>query len=102
MPRHLSFPLRLTANGALATVEQDAPEDVAESIAIILAWPLGTMPGNDGFGTENQLGQDSIDLQAIRESVRRNEPRADSVTPELLTDASLERGLASVRVGFDI
>lgn len=97
---HLAFPVQLKG-GQLLAVEQDSDREVADCIATILGWPQGTRQGREDFGAPNELFQSGgPDLAALREAVATSEPRALALRDTVL-DATLRRGLANVRFGFD-
>lgn len=96
---HIAFPPRLTSGGRLAVNEQDSPDDVASCIATILLWPRGTRRGMADFGIVSPLFHDP-NLDELREDVAVSEPRATTLTPELL-DEALSRGVERIRLGFD-
>ena len=98
---HLAFPVTLSAGGRLLANEQDSDAEVADCIAAILSWPLGTRRGMPEFGVPTPLfDSGGPNLDEIREAVQGSEPRAVSVRDEVL-DESLRNGMARVRLGFD-
>jgi hypothetical protein len=98
---HLSYPVKLLPSGRLLTNEQDSDAEVADCIAVVLSWPVGTRQGEPDFGVPGQLfGSGGPDLSEIRNAVTANEPRAAGVRDEVI-EAALRRGVATVRVGFD-
>ena len=98
---HIAYPVTLTPGGRLRANEQDTEAEVADCIAVILSWPIGTRRGEPGFGVPTELFESGGPrLDEIHDAVVSNEPRAVDVSEEVL-DATLARGIASVTVGFD-
>jgi phage baseplate assembly protein W len=90
------LPLRLDGTD-LATVEQDSPQDVVNSVTIILRTMLGEHPVLDDFGiADPTFSQGGVDVEALRAQIERWEPRAELVfeeNPDLLSEL-----VASIRI----
>lgn len=89
---HLKLPVRLDARtGSLMTVEQDSLEEVAQSVEVILATPIGSRVDLPEFGAPSYLfEQFPVDTTAALAAVANWEPRAlvtftQSATDELST-----------------
>jgi len=87
---HLSFPVALGSGGRLRTVEQGTDEELAEAIAMVLAWPQGTKREAESFGAAPTIGE-MPDLEALRVAVERSEPRVRILMGIEKLDAAIER-----------
>lgn len=78
MARTLTLPLEVTANGALATVTQDHPAEIAQSVGLLLDTRPGERRTLPEYGFPDQLfGIGALDEGLIAETVAEWEPRAD-------------------------
>lgn len=95
--RRLAWPLAVGPTGALATVEQDSPADVAQCAALVLA----TTPGDRlavpelGMADPTFTGADQADVLA---ALGRWEPRAAADVTVADVDGA---GLVTVTVTLD-
>lgn len=95
---HFALPFRLTPGGSVALTEQDSVDEIADCVAAILSYPLGSRPELPDFGVAEQAFiQGGPDLDEIRAAIDAYEPRA-AVELEL-TDETLAEFVASVRIG---
>jgi phage baseplate assembly protein W len=72
---HLAAPLRLTAAGGLATLAQDTPAEVGQSVALLAATRPGERLSVPGYGTPDPVFG-GIDPHALGAAVDVWEPRA--------------------------
>lgn len=83
MTRHLAAPLRLSGSGSLVTLAQDGPQEVAQSVALLVATRPGERRSEPGYGTRDGLfvtgspASPYPDTQALLAAVSQWEPRAD-------------------------
>lgn len=73
---HFSFPLRLAADGGLATVEQDTIDDVAQCVRVLVDTAVGERVELPAYGIEDPSFTEGIDRDEIRRAVDEWEPRA--------------------------
>ena len=93
---HLAQPFQYI-RGAAAVVDQDSPDEVAQCVATVLAYPTGFALELPEFGTPPQELQAPINVAVIEAAVTRWEPRARANADAGLIDlASLTQ---SVTVG---
>lgn len=89
---HLAIPFEVGADGTVATVEQDSPAEVVQSVANLVGTRPGTRLMVPEYGVEdpNFLG---LDQNALAHAVASWEPRAQvnvAVTPGNLTQIVVE------------
>ncbi len=98
MPRHLTLPLRLGRDGALASAEQDSLEEIESSTFGILAQRKGyrTDRPEVGLTSDPTFEQGGADLAEIRADLAEQEPRADPLFER--DPALLARMIDEVRV----
>lgn len=76
MPTHLAVPFRLDPRGQAATLKQDSPAEVAQSVRIL----LDTRPGErlmvPDYGVDDLTFVDAIDDGWVADAVQTWEPRA--------------------------
>jgi phage baseplate assembly protein W len=71
---HLAWPFRFeAASQALQTVEQDALEDVQQSVYAYLACPKGARPLNPDWGVEDPTFASYIDGAALAAEIEASE-----------------------------
>ncbi len=91
----LILPLRLAANGSLASTEQDSDADVESCVRCVLSYPQGWRHDNPDFGRpELTFKQGGVDPAALARAVAQFEPRA---TPAVIAGA-IEGGVQRVSV----
>jgi hypothetical protein len=92
----LTWPLRVAADGELATVEQNSPEDVQSCVTAILSYPREWRPDNMDFGRPDDVlfAEGGADVAAIAEALTDLEPR---VTPDIVASA-IEQGHQGIKV----
>lgn len=100
VPR-LAWPLRLDPlTGSLAVVEQDSDEDIAQCVKAIALTRPGDRADLPDLGiTDPTFGEQPLDLDAIRETYDRHEPRA-AVLATTNPDA-LDSALADIGISWD-
>lgn len=75
MTAHLAFPLRL-AGRSLATVEHDSPQDIEQSVRLLLNTRPGERRSVPGYGMPDPLFGREVDLQEVVATVAEWEDRA--------------------------
>ncbi len=77
MTTHLAVPFRFDS-GVVATVEQDSPDDVAQSVRVLVTTERGSRIEVPGYGLHSPLGQQSTSpiTNEILGAVTQWEPRA--------------------------
>jgi predicted component of type VI protein secretion system len=83
MALRLAFPLRVTTTGGLATLVQDSPREVAQSVALLLATRPGERRSVPDYGTPDPLFG-GIDIEDITAAVEEWEERADPALVEVV------------------
>lgn len=73
---HLAIPLQLSGTGGFAVVEQDGLDEIAQSIAVCVATPVGSRIEVPDYGTPRAefVGPSPADITA---ALAEWEPRAD-------------------------
>lgn len=92
MARVLALPLQVTATGVLATLEQDSPTEVAQSVALLLATRPGDRRSVPDYGYPDPIG-DGVDPDELAEVVGEWEDRADPAEVELTVTAVGEQAV---------
>lgn len=90
---HIDLPLRFEGT-RLAVVEQDSPDEVANSVETVLRYTPGDRPDVPDFGTPDQtFKQGGADPDEIERSIETWEPRATTFVDEDLDpiDTALSR-----------
>jgi phage baseplate assembly protein W len=78
MARVLTLPLALTPSGALATVTQDHPAEIAQSVGLLLDTRPGERRTLPDYGLPERLFVvGDLDEALIAETISEWEPRAD-------------------------
>lgn len=89
MARVLTLPLEVTANGSLATVTQDHPAEVAQSVGLLLDTRPGERRTLPDYGYPDRLfAVGGLDEALIAETVAEWEPRADAEIVDTVTSGS--------------
>lgn len=85
---HLKLPVRLDARtGALETIEQDSLAEVAQSVEVVLATPIGSRLDLPDFGAPDYLfRQLPVDTSTAVTAVATWEPRALVVFTQRVDD----------------
>lgn len=102
MPRRLAWPVTVTNDGQLATVEQDSDQDITQCLRALLRTRIGDRPDLPDMGlvSGGEFGEQPLDLSGHRELWARHEPRA---TVLLSQQPSLENELvAEIRAEWDL
>jgi phage baseplate assembly protein W len=86
---HIKLPFQL-AGRAVAVVEQDSPDEIAQNVEVILRYPLGSRPELPDFGVRDlTFSEGQPDLNEIQTAITLWEPRADALIesePDFLDD----------------
>lgn len=94
MPARLAWPLTVTPEGRLGTVEQDSDDDIRQCIEAILRYRIGDRFDLPEMGMADPTFEElPIDLAPIREVLDRHELRAHVLLDggdELLDDLTAE------------
>jgi phage baseplate assembly protein W len=86
MPARPAWPLRKTADGKLATVEQDSPEDIAQCVLAIARTRPGQRIDAPALGVDPRqllFHERPLRLEQVRETIARHEPRATVTVVEV-------------------
>lgn len=77
-PAHLTLPIRVAANGSLASAEQDTDADVQTALIAIVSYPPGYRLDNPDFGASPALfEQNGAPLQTLVDRVTETDDRID-------------------------
>lgn len=91
MSTHLALPLRVATSGALAALPVDTPREIGQSVALLLATPIGDRRSEPLYGSIDQLFETVGSVEVDRSAIARWEPRA---TDDVLTVTVLAQGPA--------
>lgn len=80
---HLLWPFRM-GNRALLTVEQDALEDVQQSVYAYLSCPKGARPLNPDWGVDDPTFASEVDGEALAAEIEDSEEGRAEVTINVL------------------
>lgn len=87
---HFSFPFQRGAGGKVEVVEQQTDEHVGACVSVISRCPLGFRHDRPEFGWDwPEFRSVPLDVDALAETIRRFEPRADLTARELTEIAEL-------------
>jgi len=78
-PPHFAVPFTLGADGSVATVAQDSPVEVAQSVRVLLSTTIGSRPQVPGYGVRDFTFTNG-DTTGMTQAVARWEPRAAGIT----------------------
>jgi phage baseplate assembly protein W len=97
---HFRFPFDLV-NGAVATVEQDTPEEINQCVAVLLATEQGERLEVLDYGVAGLLFATDLDHHAIGAQIERWEPRALAGVSDEIDgmDVTIRTLIASVTQG---
>lgn len=90
MARHLAFPFAVGADGGLATLEQDSPAEVTQSVALLLSTEPGERSAEPEYGYPSPLGR-GVDPVEVAEVIGEHEDRADPALVEVTLTAIAEQ-----------
>lgn len=93
MPEQFSLPLRVLANGRLATTEQGSALDLADRVTVLCRTPPGWLDGRPGFGLADQaFRKGGADVTAVSRQIETWVPEAARVVAEdpTLLDRALD------------
>lgn len=88
-PVRLAMPLRI-AGGRVATVAQDGPEDIAQSVALLLATLPGERRSIPDYGLADLLGS-GYSIEDIADAIVEWEERADPADVEFALNTLIEQ-----------
>lgn len=88
--RHLALPLRLAPDGHLVALDQDSPEEIAQSVALLVATRPGERRSVPGYGVPDPLGS-GFDPDVADEAIEEWEDRADPADIDIVTDTLAEQ-----------
>jgi hypothetical protein len=89
---HLALPLTVAADGTLASVTQDSPAEVSQSVALLLATRPGERRSVPGYGLPDPLFS-GIDLDQVAAVIEEWEDRADPADIDLQVTGVEEYGV---------
>jgi phage baseplate assembly protein W len=81
MPQHLALPIKVTAAGRLASVEQDSVEDIAQSVALLVDTRPGDRRSVEDYGIPDPVFG-GVDADEVAELILEWEDRADQSVVE--------------------
>ncbi|MBB3041030.1 hypothetical protein [Nocardioides soli] len=90
MPRHLAFPLAVGVDGAMATLEQDAPAEVAQAVALLLSTEPGERAAEPEYGYPSPLGR-GVDPVEVADVIADWEDRADPALVQVTLNTLVEQ-----------
>lgn len=96
---HLALPVRVTASGAFAVVEQDSTEDVLQCARVVLETPQGAREERPEFGLPDPLfAKGGVDAATVEAVLADWEPRAtiDARVDNVDLDAGVSRLIARI------
>jgi phage baseplate assembly protein W len=82
---HFSYPFRLEGN-SFAVVDQDTPDDIVQSVEILVATRRGQRQELPDYGIADPLFEDGLDLQDITDAIADWEPRATTAVDSEIDD----------------
>ena len=98
---HLELPFRFANYGSgmqAAVTEQDTHQEIANCVVAVVRTYVGFRLEEPDFGIPDYLfQQDQIDLDELRNIIRRWEPRAETYMERIISD--LDPYLQNVRIG---
>lgn len=78
MAETLRLPLQVTDTGALRTLTQDSPPEIAQSVRTLLSTTIGDRTALPDYGTVSLLGVLDIDTADIAAALAEWEPRVQA------------------------
>lgn len=79
IPR-FAWPMSLTPAGQFATVKQDSDEDIVQCLRAIVRTKPGERPDVPDMGVADLTFEETpVDLDGVRETVARHEPRVSAL-----------------------
>lgn len=92
MARVLALPFALAANGSLATITQDHPAEITQSVALLLDTRPGDRRTLPDYGLPDYVfAGRGLDPAVVGEVVAEWEPRADPDTIETVSSGVEQR-----------
>lgn len=83
MPEQFSLPLRMLANGRLATTEQGTAPELADRVNVLVRTPPGWLDGRPGFGLADQaFRKTGADVTVVSRQIETWVPEAAAVVSE--------------------
>jgi len=99
--QHLALPLRLTAAGHYAAVEQGSLDELRVCAMAVVRYPLGFRDDRPEYGVPDpELRQQPIDTAAIVAALGRWEPRAAVTVAQAPVDPA-DDGAAHLTISVD-
>ena len=89
MARVLTLPLAVAPNGSIATVTQDHPAEIAQSVALLLDTRPGDRRTLPDYGLPDPVF-DGVDPTLVAEVIAEWEPRAEPDLIETVTDGLVQ------------
>lgn len=90
MATRLALPLQIAPSGALVTVPQDSPAEIAQSVGLLLATAPGERRSVPDYGLVEMLGT-GFDLDEISDAITEWEDRADPADVEFALNTLVEQ-----------
>lgn len=90
MVLRLALPLQLTPGAGLASLTQDSPAEVAQSVALLLATRPGDRRSVPGYGLADPVFV-GLDVGEVVTTIATWEDRADPAYAELVADDLVEQ-----------
>lgn len=87
MARVLSLPLTIAPNGSMATITQDHPAEITQSVALLLDTRPGERRTLPDYGLPDRLFG-GLDPTLVDETIAEWEPRADPDLVETVTSGA--------------
>jgi phage baseplate assembly protein W len=108
--RHLAAPLRLSDAGSLVTLPQDSPQEIAQSVALLVATRPGERRSEPAYGSPAALFAGraaALDLpaaQLLLGALSTWEPRADPAALDITMtgDPTVVRARVTPGAGVDV
>jgi phage baseplate assembly protein W len=89
MPQHLALPIKVTASGRLATVEQDSVDDISQSVALLIDTRPGDRRSVEEYGIPDPVFG-GVDVDEVTELILEWEDRADQAFVEKVAAGVLD------------
>lgn len=85
MPKHLAFPIRVSAAGSLTALEQDSEQEIAQSVALLVATTPGERRSVPEYGMPDPVFG-GVSQEDVSDVIAEWEDRADPAFVEQLAD----------------
>lgn len=90
MPTHLSLPIVVNANGRLSTVVQGSPQEIAQSLALLVSTVPGERRSVPDYGVPDPVFG-GVDVDEISAAAAEWEDRAEPALVEQLAAGVLDQ-----------